>query len=183
MMLQALTVSLSFGYGIAAQTYTHSVPNPENGPELRALWGGPDEQKDRWSVWVGHQPARHSQDGVVQMARTDVLPGFNYAAITRRFNMRAGERQNTTFFAGTGLGYRNLVTCINGRWVGPNEPPACIDGDPYVSSKWTFAQELGVRWKAIEFSIGHFSTGGISWFNKGENLIRFTLMGRVKRGR
>ena len=176
-MLPALALSLSFGYGIAAQTYTHSVPNPENGPELRVLWGRNDDHHDRWSAWLGHQPVRFSQDGVVQGARTDVLPGFNYVAILHRFNMRFHE--HTTFFSGTGVGYRDLVTCVNGRWYTPGEPRLCIDGDPYVSSKWTFAQELGVRWRIVEFSIGHFSTGGISYFNKGENMVKFTLIGHV----
>lgn len=178
-MLHALAISLSLGYGIAAQTYTHSVPNPENGPELRALFGGPDAQKDRWSVWVGYQPQRRSQDGVVQGMRADVLPGYDYAAGLRRFNMRF--REHTTFFAGTGVGYRATTSCTNGRWLMTGEPVLCFDGDPYVSSRWSFAQELGVRWRVVEFSVGHFSTGGITSYNKGVNLIRFTLLGRVGR--
>ncbi len=45
-----------------------------------------------------------------------------------------------------------------------------------MSSRWAFAQELGFKWKVVELSIGHFSTGGISAWNKGANLFRFTLM-------
>lgn len=161
------------GYGVAAQVPTDPVPRVDSGLELRATFGG--ERADKWSVWLGFQPERRTQYGVAFGLHVDEMPAYGYVAGLRRFNLHLDGP--VTLFAGTGLGYRDLTTCVS--------PPqrGCFGGDAFVSSRWAFAQELGFRWRAVEISIGHFSTGGISAENKGVNLARFTLFGKVGRDR
>lgn len=163
---------MSLGYGIAVQRPTDPVPNADSGLELRATFGG--EHGDRWSVWLGAQPERRTKDAWAFGYWIDTMPGHAYIAGLRRFNWRLDGP--VTLFAGTGLGYRDITTC---RADGSR----CFGGDAFVSSRWAFAQELGVRWQpkryGVELSLGHFSTGGISTANKGINLARFTLFGKV----
>jgi hypothetical protein len=157
---------VSLGYGIAIQTPTDPVPDIDSGLELRATFGG--EHADKWSVWLGAQPKRYTKDGVAFGFPVEEMPGYGYVAGLRRFNLRLDGP--ITLFAGTGLGYRDLTTCaVSG----------CFGGDAFVSSRWAFAQELGMRWRIVELSLGHFSTGGISVANKGVNFARFTLFGKV----
>lgn len=163
--------ALEIGYGIAHPASTEPVPSSDSGLELRALWGGPDG--DRWSAWLGRQGERHTREGYAFSAYVDTMPGYSYAAVLRRFNARPFE--NITLFAGTGIGYRDLETCQ--LWDARDQGGGnCMPGDPFVSSRWAFAEELGFRWKIVEISVGHFSTGGISEFNKGLNLVRFSLL-------
>lgn len=157
------------GYGVAAQVPTDPVPRVDSGLELRATFGG--ERADKWSVWLGWQPERRTQNRAAFGLYVDRMPAYGYVAGLRRFNLHLDGP--ITLFAGTGLGYRGLTTCA----YSPRN--ACFAGDAFVSSRWAFAQELGFRWKAVEISIGHFSTGGISAQNKGVNLVRFTLFGAV----
>ncbi len=161
--------ALDIGYGVARQTPTDPVPHADSGLELRAVWGG--EHRDRWSAWLGTQPERSTKDGVAYKLGVDQMPGYAYAAFLRRFNKRLDGP--VTLFAGTGIGYRDLETCV-AEWSQYDR--RCFGGDAFISSRWAFAQELGFRWKVVEVSIGHFSTGGVSHFNHGINLFRFTLM-------
>ena len=130
-----------------------------------------------WSIWLGAQPERRTKDEWAFGLYVDKMPAYSYVAGLRRFNLHLDGP--VTLFAGTGLGYRDLTTCtVDGR---------CFGGDAFVSSRWAFAQELGFRWQpkvwGVEISVGHFSTGGISVQNKGTNLGRFTLFGRVGKER
>lgn len=163
--MTAAAEGVSLGYGVAMQLPTDPVPDIGSGLELRATFGG--EHADKWSVWLGAQPKRETENGIAFGVPVDDMPGYGYVAGLRRFNLRL---ERVTLFAGTGLGYRDLTTCT---------VYGCFGGDAFVSSRWAFAQELGVRWKAVEVSLGHFSTGGISLNNKGINLVRFSLFGRV----
>ena len=156
----------SIGYGIARQTHSDPVPTVRSGLELRGTFGG--EHGDLWSIWLGAQPERKTKDRWAYGVWVDTMPAYGYVAGLRRFNLRLDP---ITLFAGTGLGYRDLTTCT----VLYRGESRCFDGDAFVSSKWAFAQELGFRWRAVEISLGHFSTGGISVKNHGLNYARFTL--------
>jgi hypothetical protein len=172
--MMALTLSLYLGYGIASQIGTDPVPMGNNGIELRALMGG--EQGDQWSVWLGSQQLRRTKEGIAYKFIADELPGYDYVAGLRRFNKHL---EHFTVFVGTGVAYRDLSTCMNGQLLSNASPPKCISGDPYVSSHWAFAQESGVRWRCVELSVAHFSTGGITAWNHGINLFRFTFLGKL----
>lgn len=163
MLLLSALAAGSIGYGIAGQVPTDPVPDVGNGLELRLTFGG--ERGDVWSIWLGAQPERKTRDKWAHGLWVDTMPAYTYVAGLRRFNLRFDGP--VTLFAGTGLGYRDVTTCtVNGQ---------CFGGDAFVSSRWAFAQELGFRWRAVEVSLGHFSTGGVSTLNKGINLARFTL--------
>lgn len=164
LLLPAQAFASEIGYGIAHQTHADPVPTVDSGLEFRALFGG--ERGQKWSIWFGFQPERLTREGVAYGVPLDKMPGYSYVAGLRRFNLHLDGP--VTLFAGTGLGYRGLTTCLP-------DGITCFSGDPFVSSRWAFTQELGFKWKAVELSLGHFSTGGISHLNHGVNLFRFTL--------
>lgn len=175
-MIAALAVSFSLGYGIANQIPTEYVPSMRGGLELRALFGGDDG--DKWSVWLGAQSAKHTREGWAFKLHIDDMPAYGYVAGLRRFNLRRG---NVTWFAGTGIGYRSIETCLADGYVLSSSKSHCFRGDAFISSDWAFAQELGMKWKVVELSLGHFSTGGITEINHGVNMFRFTIFGKVAR--
>lgn len=165
----------AIGYGIANQLTTDPVPDVGGGLELRATFGG--DRGDRWSIWLGAQPQRRTKESFAFGIYVDTMPAYAYVAGLRRFNLHLDGP--ITLFAGTGLGYRDLTTCTLPPRGGKPTDTSCFGGDAFVSSRWAFAQELGFRWRAVELSLGHFSTGGISVANKGVNLVRFTLFRHV----
>lgn len=169
---RAVAAQVLLGYGIVKQMPTDPVPHADSGLELRLLWG--TEDADRWSIWLGAQPERRTAMGAAYGFYVNEIPSYYYVAGLRRFNLHLDGHR--TLFAGTGLGYRDIETCLDNAGI---RPPPCFDGDPFVSSKWAFAQELGFRWRIVELSVGHLSTGGISRSNKGVNLIRFTLLAKI----
>lgn len=168
-MLGTLALAGFIGWGTAHQIPTDPVPDGADGLEIRALWGG--EHGDRWSAWLGRQAERVTKEGVAFGLPVDRMPAYSYAAVLRRWSRHLDGP--VTLFAGTGIGYRDLTTCTT---VGP-----CIPGDAYVSSRWAFAQEAGFRWRVVEVSLGHFSTGSFSLWNKGVNNARFALLWKVGR--
>lgn len=166
--------AVSIGYGISNQIPTEPVPDIDGGFEIRALFGG--EHGDRWSAWYGWQPERETKEGVAFGMPVAVMDSYRYVAFNRRFALHNGER---TWFAGTGIGYRDLSTCLTDGMVAKKSREHCVGGDAFVSSKVAFSQELGFKWKVVEVSLAHFSTGGISEWNKGVNYFRFTLFGTI----
>lgn len=174
--LQAFAGAL-LGYGVSNQIETEAVPEISGGLELRAMFGG--DHGDRWNIWLGAQPERVPREQYAYGLYVDEMPAHWYVAGTRRFNLHLDGP--VTLFAGTGLGYRDLSTCLIPAYGEPPsaKPLPCFDGDAFVSSRWAFAQELGFRWRVVEMSLAHFSTGGISLQNHGVNYWRFTLLGHV----
>lgn len=164
------------------------------GLELRSTFGG--DRGDRWSVWLGAVRSRvvstghlcHDPSGGGGCFEIPRLPEFSYIAVNRRFYLRPHD--NLKLYAGTGISYRDLTTCLTPltSWGTPQvlldhgERKQCVPGDLSVSSRWAFSQELGLVWRRVlDFSFGHFSTGGISEWNRGDNFVRFGFVSTIKR--
>lgn len=154
------------------------------GLELRAAWGG--EHGDAWSAWVGGVTARATSTGWLCHGggcwEIDGFAPYRYVAVNRRWYARPGLRWK--LYAGTGIGWRSHETCVDPPqfFVDGGERKQCLSGDLSVSSKWAFSAELGVVWRnTLDFSFGHFSTGGISEWNRGDNIVRLGFITRVGR--
>jgi hypothetical protein len=174
-VIELLASTVFLGYGVTNQIPDDPVPRSADGLELRALWGG--DHGDRWSAWIGRQEARETKEGVAFQLHVDIMEPYNYAAVLRRFNKRLDGP--VTLFAGTGFGYRDTEMCLTPPYRETGTDRACMPGDAFVTSRWAFAQELGFRWRHVEMSVAHFSTGGWSTSNIGVNMARFTLLWEV----
>ena len=189
--------SADVGYSLVNIVGRSGVAQSARGPELIFNFGDSKTNDryrgDRFSVAVGRMNGRDggADDDWIKLGRhkgnhgeTEYLEvksydPFYYVSFTHRWytvDGRFPRAPQLRFFVATGLFWHDAVTC--GRLYSEYPRKVCYDGSPELSSRWAFAQEIGIKWRrTAELAIRHSSTGRISEINLGENYLRFSLMG------
>ena len=163
LLLPSFAHALELGYSLLA-TDGGSAFKDGRGLDLRVAFGdnGPRYSGDRWVATIGHINARENPTGWVgDQYPIDKSPGYEFFTFVHRWYTKG---TNVRFFAGTGIGYRNVET--NG-----------YKGDYFIGSQWAFAQSLGFKWREhIEVAYDHLSTGRLVSPNIGEDYLRFSII-------
>ncbi len=184
LLLSSAASAGEYGYSLLDQRSQSEISQSARGLEGRINFGGNTDHYsgDRWSLALGIVKAREPDgDGWIDTPAgccgySERIDSYSYMSFTLRWFTRYGRfsvAPRLRFFVGTGVAWRNAETCVSER---AGDPERCFSGTPAVSSKWTFHQSFGFKWREIvEVAWEHDSTGRISDLNHGDDVIRFTL--------